>query len=95
MTANVLPMIRPDDPSNLYSQVAALAEDFKSFLKSCMAELKSKSEPDDLLTIDEVAAMFKLDERTIRRHVASGEFPKPVRVGRTVRWRRCDLTRLW
>jgi predicted DNA-binding transcriptional regulator AlpA len=96
MNAVVLPTdTERFDPHEFYAQLAALADDFKKFLKTCLKEIQSASEPNDLLTIEEVAAMFKMDERTIRRHVATGEFAKPVRVGRSVRWRRCDLNRLW
>jgi predicted DNA-binding transcriptional regulator AlpA len=50
---------------------------------------------DEMLTIDEVSTMFKVDVRTIRRRVTTGDFPEPVRIGRSVRWKRSDLEGLW
>jgi predicted DNA-binding transcriptional regulator AlpA len=51
--------------------------------------------PNDLLNADQVAEMFKVNKRTIRRRVLVGEFPAPVKIGRSIRWRCTDLERLW
>jgi excisionase family DNA binding protein len=44
----------------------------------------------ELLTVHDVAAMCKLHEVTVRRHIASGQL-RSVRVGKGVRVRRDDL----
>lgn len=50
------------------------------------------SDPDQLLTIQQVAGLLQICEQTIRNRVASGTFLPPThRVGRLVRWRRADV----
>lgn len=44
-----------------------------------------------LLTCKQVAVIVQLAERTVRALVSSGRFPKPVRIGRSRRWRRSDV----
>ena len=44
-----------------------------------------------LLTCKQVSVMVQLAERTIRALVSSGQFPRPVRIGRSRRWRRTDV----
>lgn len=46
----------------------------------------------EYLKIEEVAARYKLTERTIYRHVAAGLFPKPIKVGGARRWSLAALT---
>jgi len=61
-----------------------------------VAALDQPHQVGEFLTVGEVATLFKIDERTIRRRVADGSFPKPVAVGkRAKRWRKVDLDRLW
>ena len=82
--------------TNLYAQFHALTGDAVAASNLVLAQASfAKPLPDALLTADEVAAMFNVDARTIRRRVADGTFPAPVKVGRSVRWRRSDLERLW
>ena len=46
----------------------------------------------DLKDCDEVAAWLRVSAKTVRRWVASGHCPKPVRVGeKLLRWRTSDL----
>jgi excisionase family DNA binding protein len=45
----------------------------------------------DLLTADELASLYGVTVRTIRNLATQGKLPKPIRVGRSVRWRRSDL----
>ena len=47
--------------------------------------------PKLLLTVREVAAVVSVSERMIRGMVASGRFPRPLRIGRSVRWRASDV----
>jgi excisionase family DNA binding protein len=44
-----------------------------------------------LLSQTELARLLDLSIRTISRMNASGKIPKPVRVGRSVRWRRKEI----
>ena len=44
-----------------------------------------------LLKVAEVAEMLNVSARTVWRMVSSGELPRPVNVGRCVRWRICDI----
>jgi excisionase family DNA binding protein len=39
-----------------------------------------------LLTTADVAALLQVSAQTIRKWVSQGTFPKPVRMGRKVRW---------
>lgn len=50
--------------------------------------------PSDLLLPSEVAKMFRVSERTLSRWVSVGEFPQPLKVGNTRRWKRSDLDSL-
>lgn len=45
--------------------------------------------PLELLTVDEVATLWSVSTKTVRRLMAAGELPT-VRVGRSVRVRRAD-----
>jgi len=47
---------------------------------------------DEALPIKEVATMFRMSERNIHRLVASGRFPKPIRIGRSLRWLKSVLS---
>ncbi len=52
----------------------------------------TKNGEDELLTKKEVADLLRVDVRTLRRMVRSGEVPAPVRIGdRTDRWRRTTI----
>lgn len=44
-----------------------------------------------LLTASEAAALCGLGRSTWWRHLSSGKIPGPVRIGRSVRWRRDEL----
>ena len=44
-----------------------------------------------LLKIDEIAKLLSLSRRTVQRMVSAGEFPKPVKLRRSVRWRPSDI----
>lgn len=49
-------------------------------------------DPEQLLTIRQVAQMLQYSEQTIRNRIASGTFLPPThRDGRLVRWRRADI----
>ena len=46
-----------------------------------------------LMSIDEVSRLLRISIRTIWRLDASGRFPQPIRLGRTIRWNREELVR--
>jgi excisionase family DNA binding protein len=46
----------------------------------------------ELLTVREVAAALKVSPRQIWKLAASGRLPPPVRLSRSVRWRRSDIS---
>lgn len=48
------------------------------------AAMPAAANPNHLLTVREVAAVFQVSEKTIRRMVAAGELPV-IRLGRSVR----------
>jgi predicted DNA-binding transcriptional regulator AlpA len=39
-----------------------------------------------MFTPTELATRYKVNSRTLRRWVATGEFPRPIVFGRTARW---------
>lgn len=45
-----------------------------------------------LLTARNVAALLNVSQRHIWKLLSSGRLPQPVRLGRSVRWRRDELT---
>ena len=47
----------------------------------------------ELLTAGEVAALLKLSVRQIRKLSRAEGFPRPVPIGRCVRWRAADIQR--
>lgn len=48
-------------------------------------------DPDQLMTLEQVARLLQLGHQTIRNHVATGKFPEPLTIGRSVRWRRKEV----
>ncbi|MGO9597026.1 MAG: helix-turn-helix transcriptional regulator [Isosphaeraceae bacterium] len=49
------------------------------------------TETKTLLNAEEVAAMLGVSERTLWRLLSAGRVPKPVRFGRSTRWRLADV----
>ncbi len=43
------------------------------------------------LTRKDLEAVFRVSGRTIDRLTAAGEFPRPIHVGRSCRWRAADV----
>jgi excisionase family DNA binding protein len=39
-----------------------------------------------LLSVQDLAALLNISVRTVWRQDSSGQMPRPVRIGRTVRW---------
>jgi excisionase family DNA binding protein len=46
---------------------------------------------DPMVTVREIAAELRLSVPTIYKHLEAGTFPPPVRIGRSVRWRRSTI----
>jgi excisionase family DNA binding protein len=55
--------------------------------------MNRSSEPDEFLTVAEVAETLKLNQQTVRNWIDQGSLPA-LRVGRRVRIRRVDFDRL-
>jgi excisionase family DNA binding protein len=81
--------------------VEGLRADFKEALElvprpsNCRdaVELNTAHDSLQLLTADEVAGLLRVDPRTLREMRNAGEFPKPMKVGRSLRWRRRTVER--
>jgi len=48
---------------------------------------------ESLLTVREVAAALRVSMRQVWKLASADRLPKPVRLGRSVRWRRTDIER--
>jgi predicted DNA-binding transcriptional regulator AlpA len=46
-----------------------------------------------LIDVDEVGAITSFCPKTIRRMADSGRLPRPIRLGRAIRWRRDEILR--
>lgn len=44
-----------------------------------------------VLTIYDVAKVFKVTPKTVRRWWYSNEIPAPIKIGRSIRWRQSDI----
>lgn len=51
------------------------------------------AEPPVVLTANQVAQSLQVSVRNLRGMVSQGEFPKPIRIGRLVRWSRSTIDR--
>lgn len=45
----------------------------------------------ELLTVEELAKILKVSPRTVWRMESAGNVPKPIRIGKTVRWLAADV----
>jgi len=50
------------------------------------------TDPEQLLTAKQVAAVLQLSLRTVWNHLSAARLPEPIRIGSRVRWRRAELT---
>ena len=53
-----------------------------------------QSSSPELINVREVAFMLSLGESSIWRHVKNGDLPKPIKIGRSARWRAADIRAL-
>lgn len=44
-----------------------------------------------LLTVDDLAALLKVSNRTVWRMRSAGQLPNPIRIGGGVRWRQPEI----
>lgn len=59
-----------------------------------MAESKQRTieaHADDFLALKDVAKALTIDERTLKRLIADGQFPRPLKIGGTRLWTWKDL----
>ena len=62
-----------------------------------MPDIQSKERHDNLeptLTTKEVAALLKCSERHVQKSVRRGRLPKPIKIGRAVRFIMDDIRRV-
>jgi excisionase family DNA binding protein len=60
--------------------------------------ISSRTEPIDatrplMVTAEELAGELQISERTLWRLLSSGQLIEPIRIGRSVRWRREEVER--
>ena len=60
--------------------------------KTVNATMPSREEGPEFLTIDEAAALLRLNRNTLYEAIRLGQVPGVMRVGRLLRLRRADLT---
>jgi len=82
----------------LVANVEGLREDLRNGLElfatqsNCRDAVEpaadTAADPLQLLTAREVADLLRIDLRTLRELRHGGEFPGPLRIGRSLRWRR-------
>lgn len=65
--------------------------DLHSFAKQHGLKLVIQQPDPEFIDIKQVASMFGVSTRTIRRLWSKGELPEPIRIGRSVRWRKLDI----
>jgi excisionase family DNA binding protein len=49
------------------------------------------SEPDEILTTDEVCALLKIEKRTLYKRTSEGTGPPFYKIGRHNRWKRSEV----
>lgn len=65
-----------------------------ALLERIVAALERDSAPKAAwIDADEFAALMGVDVRTLRRMRRAGGVPKPVQIGRNLRWKRVDVDR--
>ena len=55
-------------------------------------ENPSPDQIDRLLTLEEVRRIIGLSSATLYRLIARGQFPSPIRIGRTSRWPESEVS---
>ena len=74
------------------ARVVALLERIAIGVDTLVIEMRAaRAGPSPLLTRDEMAALARVDLRTLRRLELAGDVPRAVQVGRAKRWKRADV----
>ena len=53
------------------------------------AQAQTAIEP--LLTVEDVIGLFGISKPPLYRWMNEGDFPRPLKIANTTRWRKCDL----
>ena len=62
------------------------------FVSFCEVRMNtSPTEKPELLTDRQVAAMYGCTPRSIWKWAAAGVLPRPVKIGGSTRWKRCEI----
>jgi excisionase family DNA binding protein len=59
-----------------------------------LRKLKDVFDLEPMLTTQDVADLFKVSERHVRNLIKSKQLPKPLKFGRSARFRRLDISRI-
>ncbi|XZE20284.1 helix-turn-helix transcriptional regulator [Pirellulaceae bacterium SH449] len=51
-------------------------------------EPRIQNEDSQLITIQEVASLLRLSVRSVRRLISRGDLSEPLKIGRSVRWKK-------
>ncbi len=64
-------------------------------LEQILFELRRERDPEQavLMNATETAALLNVHRRTLRRMREEPNFPKPIKLGTSTRWRRSDVER--
>lgn len=83
----------PNDYANAESsQRRTHSRILRNNTKSMVQHIEStKTEGTWLLTRGDLSERLNVSKRTISRMLSAGELPRPVRIGRLVRWRESDI----
>ncbi|MBL8800504.1 MAG: helix-turn-helix domain-containing protein [Planctomycetes bacterium] len=89
-----------DAVERLIASVDGLRDDLRKALELIATQSKCRddvtprpADPQQLLTAEEVAKLLRVDQRTLRTMRHERSFPRPTRVGRSLRWRRSAVER--
>jgi predicted DNA-binding transcriptional regulator AlpA len=84
----------------LVAEVEGLRTDLRKALEliaqssNCPSDVTPRpADPMQLLTAAEVAGLLRIDQRTLRSLRHERAFPRPTRVGRSLRWKRGAVER--
>ena len=60
-----------------------------------ISECENQDSIEPMLTTEELAKLLNVTERHVFNLVKGKELPQPIRFGRAVRFRLCDLRQIW
>jgi len=62
----------------------------RSVLVRCLAAIPPER-PAPLMNVDDVARLLNVSVRSVHRLRSNGKLPKAVELGKSIRWRQCDI----